>query len=218
MITPRPAFRPARQSPRPDRSRRRWHRRAGRRRRPDRSRDGRASRSALSSGPARDAPGTPDACGVHDAEVARCHAAPRRPRRASSRGSSLTSMRSSRSSRFTSDDLPAFGRPTIAMRTSGSWWRSVVPPAPHPVHARGCFERADALTISSSRSSTPVAVLAGNLDNGVEAELVELDGRVARRADVRLVDGCNDRACRRPHLPHDLEIAGHQPFLAHRRR
>ena len=33
---------------------------------------------------------------------------------------SLTSMRSSRRMRLTSDDFPTFGRPTIAMRGSGS--------------------------------------------------------------------------------------------------
>jgi hypothetical protein len=61
-------------------------------------------------------------------------------------GISLTIIRSSRSKRLTSDDLPAFGRPTIAMPTSAF---SGADAARGDAFTRSCS------TIASSRSPVP---------------------------------------------------------------
>ena len=89
---------------------------------------------------------------------------------------------------LSSDDLPTFGRPTMATAVSGSGR-----PAPRPSR-RGAGSRA---TISSSRSPTPVAVLGGDLDDRLEAQAVELDGPPrARRSSVlftAMITGRRDR-------------------------
>ena len=121
-------------------------------------------------------------------------------------GISLTIDRSSCSSRLSSDDLPTFGRPTIATAVS-SGRRPALPAS----RAR----RASRATISSSRSPTPVAVLGGDLDDRLEPELIELDRPPARPLVVGLVDRHQHRHARPCRSARgDLLVAGHQPFPA----
>ena len=94
--------------------------------------------------------------------------------------------------RFTSDDLPALGRPTIAIAVSVS---SAHRRLPQVLRRRSSESRSrrglssSFLTISSSRSPTAVAMLGADLNHGVEAEAVEFERAAlrARRSSLLLI-------------------------------
>ena len=66
----------------------------------------------------RDLAGPANAGGVDDAELRPCHCSNESTESRVVPGTSETIIRSSRKSMLTSDDLPAFGRPTIAIAVS----------------------------------------------------------------------------------------------------
>ena len=126
-----------------------------------------------------------DAGRVHDAELP---AMPDQHVSTASRvvpGVSLTIIRSSRSNRLTSDDLPAFGRPTIAIDTS------------RPARLRASFAAPSAASASTAaldsrgvpqalddrvqQIADAFAVLGGNLEHRVEAKLIEIQRARSRR-------------------------------------
>ena len=119
-------------------------------------------------------------------------------------GISLTIIRSSRSNRLTSDDLPAFGRPTIATDDLGRTGPVIVAaaarravvvarlPARRPVARRAgtrCDDRVEQV-------ADALAVLGRDLEHRVEAELIELERAGLGPLVVGLVDGEDDRPVR----------------------
>ena len=82
-------------------------------------------------------------------------------------GVSLTIERSSFSSRFSSDDLPTFGRPTIAIAVSSD---GVVP---------GLLAGRQLLHHLVEQVADPFAMLGGDLHDRLESELVELEDPAA---------------------------------------
>ena len=115
-------------------------------------------------------------------------------------GMSLTIERSSCSNRLSSEDLPTFGRPTMATATSGG------------------SSGADALAAGREHARRPrragrpsLAVLGGDLDHWLEAELVELDRPAARPAVVGLVDRHEHRRLRGSEAAGNLLVARHEP-------
>ena len=117
-------------------------------------------------------------------------------------GISETIIRSSRSSRLTSDDLPAFGRPTIATAVSA------VACSPGADRCERCCSssyrrrsrsrpRADAgsrLHDLVEQIADALSVLGAHLDDRIEAELIQLERTVPRAPIVGLVDRENRRA------------------------
>ena len=117
-------------------------------------------------------------------------------------GSSLTITRSSRTSRLTSDDLPTFGRPTMAIAVSSVAKRRFLP---------GNGQAREDL-VQQLRDA--VAMLGRHFDHGIEAHLKELEGAVPGPLVVRLVDGQNRRPPERADPLGDLLIARDQPLAA----
>ena len=124
-------------------------------------------------------------------------------------GMSLTIDRSSFSNRFSSDDLPTFGRPTIATGGLRRFVRRVA-----GARGRAGKPRDDLV----QQVADALAVLGGDLDDRLEAELVELDGRVRAPAVVGLVDRHQDRRLRRLAAPRRSPRRPRPALRAHRRR
>ena len=99
-------------------------------------------------------------------------------------------MRSSRRSRFTSEDLPAFGRPTIAIAVS-CVFRFLIFGSRFPVPgSRLQFEFFDD---HLEQIADAVAMFGADLDHVLEAKPVQLQRTGAGAAIVGLVDRENDR-------------------------
>jgi hypothetical protein len=116
-------------------------------------------------------------------------------------GISLTSIRSSRSKRLTSEDLPAFGRPTIATATSLGF---VADSAPLP--------DGNARTNRVEQVSYAVTMFGSDLEYRIESELIHLQRPIACATVVDLVDRKQRRFPRLPYRLGDLAIASGQPF------
>ena len=114
-------------------------------------------------------------------------------------GISLTIERSSFSSRLSSDDLPTFGRPTIAIAVSSE------------VSSPGSLRAGSRLHDLVEQIADPVAVLGGDLDDRLEPELVELEHPAARPLVVGLVDRHQHRRLGRPQVAGDLLVARTSP-------
>ena len=121
----------------------------------------------------------------------RVNRVPRRP------GMSLTIDRSSRRSRFSSEDLPTFGRPTMATAVSGSG-------ALISAVAADRRKRCDDLV---KQVADAFAVFGGHLDDGLESEAVELERTAARALVIGLVDRHHHRGMRRAQGAGDLLVA-----------
>ena len=104
---------------------------------------------------------------------------------------------------MTSDDFPTFGRPTIAMRGSGS----------------SAFCSSDLLFgqplddfVEEIADALPV--LRGDLHHRLEPQLVEIERARFRALVVGLVDRDDDRAALCANRLRDFEIGRHQPLAA----
>ena len=110
-------------------------------------------------------------------------------------------MRSSRRMRLTSDDFPTFGRPTMAIRGSGS-----------SAFCSSVFLSGSRSMTSSSRSPIALPVLCRNLHHRLEPELVEIERARLRAFVVSLVDGDDHRPALHANGLCDLVVSRHQPF------
>ena len=102
---------------------------------------------------------------------------------------SLTSTRSSRTRRFTSDDLPTFGRPTIATARSA---RSPGGPASHPA-GRGPAPARQPRHDGVEQIADPEAVLGSDRHDRRDGQPMELLDALLRPAVVDLVHRQHDR-------------------------
>ena len=119
-------------------------------------------------------------------------------------GMALTIDRSSFSNRFSSDDFPTFGRPTIATLVSASRAGAGASLLPSGKRAIDLVQQV----------TDPLPVLRGNLDDRLEAEGVELDRSAPRAAVVGLVDRDQDGGADDPGGAGDLFVPGHQPLAS----
>ena len=123
-------------------------------------------------------------------------------------------MRSSRSRRFTSDDLPALGRPTIAIAVSCV--SQVLGFSGSRRQVRRCWfaSRLELLDDHFEQIAGAVAVLGADLDHGVEAESIQLERAGAGAAIVGLVDRENHRHAGVARGLGNVLVAGNQTLAA----
>ena len=127
-------------------------------------------------------------------------------------------MRSSRSRRLTSDDLPALGRPTIAIAVSAARRSRSGVVGRAPVRRRslrsGSVCEAKLLDDHLEQIADALAVLGADLDDGVEAQPIQLERAGAGAAVVGLVDREDDRHAGIARGLGDVLVAGDQALAA----
>jgi hypothetical protein len=117
-------------------------------------------------------------------------------------------MRSSRSSRFTSDDLPALGRPTIALAVAHFLRLGSRFPVP------GSRLKFQLLDDRFHQIAGAIAVLGADLDDRVEAKSIQLERAGTGAAIIGLVDRENHRHAGITRGLGDFLVAGNQALAA----